>query len=45
MSERIPMSMPFGWFQVAYSHDLPVATSMPLRYFDTDLVLFRTESG
>ncbi len=45
MSERIPMPMPFGWFQVAYSHDLEIAASMPLRYFDTDLVLFRTESG
>ena len=45
MSERIPMSMPFGWFQVAYSHELEIAASMPLRYFDTDLVLFRTESG
>ena len=45
MSDRIPMPMPFGWFQVAYSHELEVAHSMPLRYFDTDLVLFRTESG
>ena len=45
MSERIPMPMPFGWFQVAYSHELEAAASMPLRYFDTDLVLFRTESG
>ncbi len=45
MSERIPMSMPFGWFQVAYTHDLAVAQSMPLRYFETDLVLFRTEGG
>ena len=45
MSERIPMPMPFGWFQVAYSDELAVAESMPLRYFDTDLVLFRTESG
>jgi phenylpropionate dioxygenase-like ring-hydroxylating dioxygenase large terminal subunit len=45
MSDRIPMPMPFGWFQVAYSHELGVADSMPLRYFDTDLVLFRTEGG
>ena len=45
MSERIPMPIPFGWFQVAYTHELAVAASMPLRYFDTDLVLFRTESG
>ena len=45
MSDRIPMPMPFGWFQVAYSHELGPAESMPLRYFDTDLVLFRTEGG
>ena len=45
MSQRIPMPMPLGWFQVAYSHELAAAASMPLRYFDTDLVLFRTESG
>jgi len=45
MNERIPMSIPFGWFQVAYSHELAMAASMPLRYFDTDLVLFRTEGG
>jgi len=45
MSERIPMPMPFGWFQVAYSNELAPAQSMPLRYFDTDLVLFRTEGG
>ena len=45
MSERIPLPMPSGWFQVAYSHDLAPAESMPLQYFDTELVLFRTESG
>ena len=45
MSKRIPLPMPFGWFQVAFSHDLGVAQSLPLRYFDRDLVLFRTESG
>ncbi|GAB3277971.1 aromatic ring-hydroxylating oxygenase subunit alpha [Parahaliea aestuarii] len=45
MSKRIPLPMPFGWFQVAYSHELGVAESRPLRCFDTDLVMFRTESG
>jgi 3-ketosteroid 9alpha-monooxygenase subunit A len=45
MSERFPMPVPFGWFQVAYSHELDPGASMPLRYFDHDLVLFRTESG
>ena len=41
MSERIPMPMPFGWFQVAYSHELGVAESMPLRYFDTAIAELR----
>lgn len=45
MSKRIPMPIPLGWFQVAYSHELEVAASMPLRYFGSDLVLFRTEDG
>lgn len=45
MNRRIPLPMPFGWFQVAYSHDVPKRESMPLRFFDTDLVLFRTETG
>jgi len=41
----IPMPMPFGWFQVLFSHELAVGESKPLYYFDTDLVIFRTESG
>jgi 3-ketosteroid 9alpha-monooxygenase subunit A len=45
MNARIPMPIPHGWFQVAYSHELANASAMPLRYFDTDLVLFRTEGG
>lgn len=45
MSTRIPMPIPLGWFQVAYSHEIETARSMPLRYFGQDLVLFRTESG
>ncbi len=40
-----PMPMPFGWYCVLYSDELPPKSSMPLKYFDTDLVLFRTESG
>ena len=42
---RYPMPMPFGWYCVEYSDRLKVKESKPLRYFDTDLVLFRTESG
>ena len=43
--QRVNLPMPFGWFQVLYSHDLSVGQSMPLNYFDTELVAFRTESG
>ena len=39
------MPMPMGWFCVCFSDELKAGTSKPLRYFDTDLVLFRTESG
>ena len=42
---RCPLPMPWGWFQVLYSGDLAVGESKPLRYFDQDLVIFRTESG
>jgi 3-ketosteroid 9alpha-monooxygenase subunit A len=36
---------PSGWFQVAWSTDLPVRGVIPCRYFDADLVLFRDEEG
>ncbi len=39
------MPIPVGWFCVSYSDELKIGESKPLRYFDTDLVLFRTESG
>ncbi len=32
---------PDGWFQVAYSSELPPGGVMPLKYFGKDLVLFR----
>jgi phenylpropionate dioxygenase-like ring-hydroxylating dioxygenase large terminal subunit len=38
-------AIPDGWFQVAYSDDLDKNQVLPLKYFDRDLVLFRTESG
>ncbi len=40
-----PLPMPYGWFAVAFSDQLAAKQSKPLRYFDTDLVMFRTESG
>ncbi|MFW2389237.1 MAG: Rieske 2Fe-2S domain-containing protein [Polyangiales bacterium] len=45
MSERFPFSIPNGWFQIAYSDELAPEGVLPLRYFDRDLVLFRTDSG
>ena len=45
MSERYPMPMPFGWYAVSYSDELAAGESKAVRYFNQDLVLFRTESG
>ena len=42
---RINLPMPFGWFQVLYSSELAKLESIPLSYFDQELVAFRTESG
>jgi phenylpropionate dioxygenase-like ring-hydroxylating dioxygenase large terminal subunit len=36
---------PSGWFQVAWSEDLPVGEVRPLTYFGIDLVAFRDEEG
>ena len=46
MGRRFPFtSYPKGWFQVAYSDEVPKAGVVPLRYFGRDLVLFRTDDG
>lgn len=42
---RCPLPMPWGWFQVLYSDELAIGESKPLRCFDQELVIFRTESG
>jgi 3-ketosteroid 9alpha-monooxygenase subunit A len=36
---------PHGWFQVGWSGELKRGDVVPLRYFDKDLVLFRTNQG
>jgi len=36
---------PRGWFIVAWSRELEESGVRPLKYFGTDLVLFRTEDG
>jgi nitrite reductase/ring-hydroxylating ferredoxin subunit/putative sterol carrier protein len=37
--------LPWGWFVVGLSHELAPGDVTPVRYFDRDLVLYRTESG
>lgn len=37
--------MPTGWFQVGWSDELAPGAVRPLRYFNKDLVLYRTEDG
>lgn len=38
-------TFPSGWFQVGWSGDLAAGGVVPLRFFGTDLVMFRTEEG
>lgn len=42
---RLPHSIPFGWYFVAYADDLKSGDVKPLHYFEREMVLFRTESG
>lgn len=44
--EAFPIQpFPIGWYQVAYSDEVVAGQVRPLRYFDTDLACYRTESG
>lgn len=36
---------PTGWFAVGFADDLAPGDVRPLKYFDSDLVLFRTQGG
>lgn len=36
---------PTGWFQVAWSAEIPPGGIKPMKYFGEDLVAFRTDSG
>lgn len=47
MSEekRFNLPIPLGWYTVALSSELAVGEVKPLKYFERELVLFRTESG
>ncbi len=39
------MPMPLGWFQVAWSDDLPAGTAKPLQYFGRHMVAWRDDAG
>ena len=40
-----PPGIPNGWFAVSWSRDLAIGEVKRVRYFDEELVLFRTRSG
>ncbi len=43
--EHTELPIPNGWFAVAFSRELAPGEVKRIRYFDEDLVLFRTRSG
>ncbi|MGI9287373.1 MAG: Rieske 2Fe-2S domain-containing protein, partial [Pseudomonadales bacterium] len=45
MKSRHTLPIPFGWYGVAFTSELQAGGVKPLKYFDQDLVLFRTEDG
>jgi len=45
VTRRFPFPHPFGWFQVAYPQDLAPGEVTALRFWGTDLVLWRDEDG
>jgi 3-ketosteroid 9alpha-monooxygenase subunit A len=43
---RVPFTWkPTGWFMIAWSADIPVGQSIPLKYFGQHLVAYRGEDG
>jgi phenylpropionate dioxygenase-like ring-hydroxylating dioxygenase large terminal subunit len=45
MSKRYRLPIPFGWYGVAFSEELPAGEVKILRYVGQELVAFRSESG
>src|SRR6185369_8695239 len=43
--QRNPLPVPFGWFFVAYSHELKPGELRNVQYFGQEWVQFRTEQG
>ena len=44
-SRRYDLPIPFGWYAVSLSDEIAAGEVKTLRYFDRDIILFRTESG
>ena len=42
---NLNLPIPFGWFALSYSDDLPVGDVRPLHFFDQQLAMFRAEDG
>lgn len=42
---RFPFPIPFGWFGLAYSHELHAGELRKVQFCGRDLVVFRTEEG
>ncbi len=45
VNRHTPLPIPNGWFAVAWSKDLVPGDVQRIRYFDEELVLFRTRGG
>ena len=45
MKDRGAPGFPNGWYSVGWSKDLGVGDVQRIRYFDNEMVLFRTRSG
>ncbi|MEZ5144044.1 MAG: Rieske 2Fe-2S domain-containing protein [Acidimicrobiales bacterium] len=45
VESHFPFEMPYGWFLVAQSSELPVGEVLPRYYFGRHLVLWRDEDG
>ena len=42
---RYELPIPYGWYCIAIGRELDVGNVRALRYFEQDLVLFRTAAG
>jgi len=45
MAENFSLPIPNGWFVVAYADELGPGAVKPVKFFNEDLVLFRTSAG